>query len=404
LRLPDDKSKYSNKWKWVELGRYLPQNAKVSRASKKVGNKWVPLTFENTEIEAYADKHDRLGIYSTVFNYDNPDWEKATRLGSVYFDLDNEDVSVSLKDAIVLAEFLSTMLTEDQLRIYFTGKKGYHIECEALAVGVSPSNDLPGIYRLIANDLKEKLELSSIDFAVYDLRRMWRLPNTKHQLTGLYKIPITLDQMKKGQSFIQDLAQNPIPMDVPEQEFSYKANQWYKEFVYKHEQMATEQHSVDDVINWFRKRGTGGNRSGDMEKVFNPVNLFDNCPSIIRLWEKAERDHHLEHEERLFLCSILSYTDEALEYLHMILSNCTDYNLEKSQSHIDDWISRRNYGIGGRPYSCRRANEAGVGCGSCDLEPKKKWVKVGDSFVESEEFSEPSPIRYAYQSVTINKT
>jgi hypothetical protein len=54
-------------------------------------------------------------------------------------------------------------------------------------------------------------------------------------------------------------------------------------------------------------------------------------------------------------------------------------------------------GIGGRPYSCERANSAGVGCGNCELEAKKKWVQVGDAWIESDEYSKPSPIRFAYK-------
>ena len=86
--------------------------------------------------------------------------------------------------------------------------------------------------------------------------------------------------------------------------------------------------------------------------------------------------------------------------MHEILKNCSDYNFEKSQAHIDDWIKRREIGIGGRPYTCERANSVGIGCGNCDLEKKKKWVKVGDSYIETDEESSPSPIRFAYRKAT----
>jgi len=119
------------------------------------------------------------------------------------------------------------------------------------------------------------------------------------------------------------------------------------------------------------------------------------------MWEKAERVHHLEHEERLFLCSVLSYTDEAVQYLHQILSLCSDYDYERTMSHVDDWLARREREIGGRPYSCKTANEKGIGCGDCDtkMEKKKKWIRVGDRYVESEEYAEPSPVRYAYVNI-----
>ena len=51
-----------------------------------------------------------------------------------------------------------------------------------------------------------------------------------------------------------------------------------------------------------------------------------------------------------------------------------DFNYDKSTSHINDWIKRRQLGIGGRPYTCDRANSVGVGCGDCHLDKKKKWM------------------------------
>ena len=80
-----------------------------------------------------------------------------------------------------------------------------------------------------------------------------------------------------------------------------------------------------------------------------------------------------------------------------------DFNYEKSTSHINDWIKRRQLGIGGRPYTCERANSSGVGCGDCHLEKKKKWIIIGDKFVEGTEVSNPSPIRFAYKNKKENK-
>jgi hypothetical protein len=398
LRLPDDDTKYSHKWKWVEFGKYDPKKDRVFRISKKIGKEWVPETFHHTEAEAFADKNDRLGIYTSVFHYDSRDYVNSSRLGSIYFDLDSADTDLVLRDAKKLVDFFLDFLEPEQLRIYFTGKKGFHIEVEALAVGVIPDTSIADVFRLIASDMKDKLQLETIDFQVYDLRRMWRLPNTKHQSTGLYKVPLEREDLNIGVDHIKAIAEQPIYMEVPEQKFSYEANKWYKEYVYKFEKLKIDQNNPQDLFEMFKQYGTSGLRVSSGEKIFSPIDLFENCPSIMRLWEKAEKDRFLEHEERLFLCSLLSYSDEAIEYLHLILQNCSDYQYEKTQSHIEDWTSRRRIGIGGRPFSCRRANAGGYGCGSCDLEPKNKWIKVGDSWVESDVTADPSPIRFAYRN------
>ena len=114
--------------------------------------------------------------------------------------------------------------------------------------------------------------------------------------------------------------------------------------------------------------------------------------------ESAQKSGKLDHESRLFLCSILTYNEDSIKFLYSILSLCDDFNYEKSTSHINDWIKRRQLGIGGRPYTCERANAAGVGCGDCHLEKKKKWITIGNKFVEGTEVSNPSPIRFAYKN------
>lgn len=129
---------------------------------------------------------------------------------------------------------------------------------------------------------------------------------------------------------------------------------------------------------------------------FNAKGLFDSCPALLRWWSHAEEHRELPHEVRLFLCSLLSYTEEAEEYLHAILSACDDYSPEKTEAHLQDWKRRRELGIGGRPFSCMKANAMGVGCGTCELEPKPRMERVGDRLVETGEEALASPVRFAY--------
>ena len=266
-----------------------------------------------------------------------------------------------------------------------------------MALGINPSNRLPTLYRYIAKDLSISLNLNSLDFSVYDARRMWRLPGTKHQDTGLYKTKLSkqilfsdIESITKYSSVLQDNS-------IPEQQFNFTANEWFRQYSY---QMEEEKNKPKDVLAYFNEFGSNGRVSfDDRNKVFDKKNLLNSCSAFSRIEKEATEKHHLDHESRLFLCSILTYTDESVQYLHEILSKCDDYNPKKSSAHIEDWIKRREIGIGGRPYTCARANSAGVGCGDCSLEYKKKWVKIGDKFVETNDKNEPSPIRFAYKIV-----
>ena len=337
-----------------------------------------------------------LGIYTSVWLYNSHDVDSSTRYSNLYFDLDSKDINESYLEANKLIDFLKKKIPEEAIRIYFTGKKGFHIECDAVALGISPGNDLSKIYKFIASDIKKILSLNTLDLSVYDLRRMWRLPGSKHQDTGLYKTLFTFSEFSYGIDFIMNSSKEKKSIDYEPYVFSYKANEWYREYSYK---MEEEKERSKDFLSYFNRNGTNALKNFKAsEKVFTPKELFKSCSAFARLYTQAKEQGFLEHEARLFLCSILTYTEESIKVLHEILSMCHDYNFEKSSAHINDWIKRREMGIGGRPYTCERANSVGVGCGSCQLEERKKWVKVGEKYIETQEKSSPSPIRFAYKT------
>lgn len=391
----------STKWKYVEAAYWwVPEDQderpRVVRLQKGPKNGRVPVLLEWKDIPDFRSKYNNLGLYTSVFYYDSLDLNQATRLGSLYFDFDSADADVALDDARKVVRYLLETISEDAIRIYFTGAKGFHVEAEAYALGIGPSNDLPGHFRYIARELVQLLGLTTVDFAVYDLRRMWRLPNSQHQNTGLYKIPLTATELKVFDiDTIKTIARSPRDSPVPDQQFEFKANEWYREWSYKKE--AQENLSIEERIARFEKFGSAlAFNYEDSELEFDPIALFEGCPAIMKLWEQAERTHDLPHEARLFLCSLLTYTPEAERYLHAILSNCEDYNSEKSHAHIQDWVRRRELGIGGRPYTCQRANSGGVGCGDCNLESREKLERVGNQLVRTGELVSPSPWRFAY--------
>jgi hypothetical protein len=393
LKLPSDPNKYTAQFKWVEVGRYVPKLDKLIR-EKIAGD---PVFIEVDKLDAYMQKNGQTGIYTSVWQY-NTNSLNSIKLGPLYFDLDSEDADLSRQECLRLVQYLNRYIPREGIRTFFTGSKGFHVECEPVCLGINPGNHLSALFRYIATDLKDKLSLTTLDFAVYDERRMWRLPNTKHQFTGLYKIHLNDDQLRETIDEIRGLATSRIDLDVPEQTFNAKANEWYRNYTYAQTEAEKPQHTPQELLARFLKYGSRTiTPNTDADREFDAHQLFEGCHAILDWWKYSEEKHDLPHEARLFLCSILTYSDEAERYLHAILQNCSDYSYEKSQSHIDDWKKRRELGIGGRPYSCARANAVGVGCGNCDLEPKKKWIEVNGKLVESDEESAPSPIRFCYK-------
>lgn len=403
--LPADKKKFMAKFKYVEFGKWaFSENQdrwSVFRDGKPGETKdspRVPTMYAWDEVNSKIDNEGVGGFYTSTFAFDGRNLDRAQSVSNLYFDLDSSEKKdqlpqLALDDARKLYSYLISNIPAEAIRVYFTGKKGFHIEAEAVCLGIGPSADLASTFRFIAENMRDLLELETIDFAVYDPRRMWRIPNTKHQSTGLYKVPITPEELSdKTIEGLAGLAVAPRDLEVPDQEFSLQANEWFRSFIYKKEE---EKVSQKDMLNRFLKQGSGITRDVS-ELKFDPT-CFGKCDALERLWRKAETTHDLEHEERLFLASILSYSDEAIQYLHSILAECSDYNPDKSQSHINDWVRRREQGIGGRPYSCKRAAAAGISCNGCEsLEPREKYEVVGDKMVPTGEMASPSPVRICY--------
>lgn len=391
--IPLDTQKYLNKWQLVETAVYIPSLSRVIR-QKQSGNPKIISIFD---IANFRDEHKNLGLYTSIWHYDTADLESAVRFGSLYFDIDSEDEQISLDQCKKLYNYLSKYIPEESIVVYFTGKKGFHLECEAICLGINPSNALPKIFRYIASRLKDEMSLDCLDFAVYDPRRMWRLPGSRHQSTGLYKNRINREllfsDLNKIKSYCSVLQDNTVDEPV----FNAKANEWFRQFNYD---MEIEKVRSGDFLSYFNKHGSSAFKDLEKtDKVFTLDTLLKSCSGIKNLVDQAKKNHHLEHEARLFLCSILTYNEESIKYLHSILSMCDDYNFEKSSAHINDWIKRRQIGIGGRPYTCERANAAGVGCGACQLDKKKKWIQIGNKYIEGLEESSPSPVRFAYKSL-----
>jgi KaiC/GvpD/RAD55 family RecA-like ATPase len=129
---------------------------------------------------------------------------KDTLTNTLYFDFDSkEDPTKAQADAIEVANRLITRgFDEDEIGCYFTGNKGFSIEVE--------TNDYltPDKFKAIVFDVAG--DLATFDAVVNDPNRIVRIANTKHQNSGLYKIPLTPDELVNLDiKEIKLLAKNP---------------------------------------------------------------------------------------------------------------------------------------------------------------------------------------------------
>lgn len=150
-------------------------------------------------INIFANKHNRFSVFCSAYRYNVKQTEKALLYGDLYLDFDNvDDFSKAQADAITALSYLKICyhISEDNIKIYFSGNKGIHLIVPAEILGIEPSMTLNHVFKYIATSIKSFTKFKTIDTQIYDNRRLFRIPNTIHEKSNLYKIPLTSNELR----------------------------------------------------------------------------------------------------------------------------------------------------------------------------------------------------------------
>lgn len=133
--------------------------------------------------------------------------------GDFYLDFDcdlENDFSILKEEVTVIYNQIKRdfNLSDEHLQLYFSGAKGFHLIVAPHNLGFSLCNTLNEDYKKMAFYYKK---ISSfVDTKIYDDRRVFRMPNSINSKTGLYKIPLTYDELiLSNYKMICELAQTP---------------------------------------------------------------------------------------------------------------------------------------------------------------------------------------------------
>jgi predicted transcriptional regulator len=166
------------------------------------------------DVEKYREQNsDRPQFISRyLYNRDNPYCGPV--ISNFYVDFDcAENLKLAKAET---AHFVDIMIKsgvpEEMIKIRFTGGKGFSAEIPFQCFGAEPSEYLPLIWKTIAEQLKNTHRWKTLDLNVYDRRRLWRLTNTKHDKTGLFKVAIRYYDLKETPvETIRQFALKPVP-------------------------------------------------------------------------------------------------------------------------------------------------------------------------------------------------
>lgn len=176
--------------------------------------RWRRIPIER--VPKYAKISSNIDAFTTIQRFSNAQPQDGeAHLCPLYFDLDSDlskgDLSLVLEEARKLVEYLNTELElpKEAVHIWFSGRRGFSITAAERAFGFTPRPDLTYILKLWASYIKAYLELTTLDIGVYSSRRMWRLPDSKHSKSGLFKVEIDPGELMRGVEYILNLAKTP---------------------------------------------------------------------------------------------------------------------------------------------------------------------------------------------------
>jgi hypothetical protein len=187
------------------------------------------------EVPALVESFKRYGCYATYFFYsdevltymsaqESPQSTIAGYEGKVWaqflpIDLDHPDLAPALEAARCLSRFLLErwLVDPNAIQIYFSGAKGFHLMLDTRVFGkVLPSRNLPLIFdslrRHLALEIPEAFR-DTVDLAIKDRVRLLRLPNTIHEKSKLYKVSLSLEELRRlSPAEIRQCARSLRPM------------------------------------------------------------------------------------------------------------------------------------------------------------------------------------------------
>ena len=178
--------------------------------------------------------------YMTIYTYESKDINTCNFIAPLYLDFDMDDLENNydklIRDLKIIVYRLKTELhlQDKDIEIYFSGAKGFHILVDHKIFGFEPSRVLNKQLKTIALYYKASTFTKCIDTAIYDYRRLFRVPNTVNTKTGLYKVPVSFNKLvAMSYEELLEYASQPRKVMKKPVQFNKKAHDAFYELVDK---------------------------------------------------------------------------------------------------------------------------------------------------------------------------
>jgi hypothetical protein len=202
-----------------------------------LANKWV-----------FIKQCDNTDVYECAYKYEDTNYDTCRMIGEPYLDFDIDDIEKeenyrklvrAVKYAINYIEN-ALGIPAGQLKLYFSGKKGFHVIIPGEIVGIVPSNCLNDDFKHFALGMAflqcgrdvAKTANTILDTGIYDRKRLFRIVNSINSKSNLRKVPITVEQLYEfSYEDMKEWASKPHIFLPKEYNLNVKAKRGYKSII-----------------------------------------------------------------------------------------------------------------------------------------------------------------------------
>jgi P4 family phage/plasmid primase-like protien len=277
------------------------------------------------QIQKYAEAQRDLYGKLTVTGY-----KGVVHSDRILIDIDVKD---DLTKALGVARNVISQLNKSfnipssALQCKFSGSKGFHLEIPtALFAGLEVSATLPSLHKEIVTILCRGFE-EYIDTSIYHTVGLIRVENTINDKTGLFSIPLTVDEINSFS--IDDIlarAKQPRQLEV----------------------QPTEHQLIDGLVE-LKKTATltiqnepPVSTSVDFGTMYSQPSsdkidtVFNHCRALSAISGKSSRRESIGHEERVTLGTVLSaFGNDGYNKVHALLAEQENYDKANTSYYLE---------------------------------------------------------------------
>lgn len=165
----------------ADKGKVIPLEDVHNKLINKDSDYYTNLFWGDEDLVKFFNEHGSIKDYHgkvltdrLIFDFDSVN----------NIDLARQDTRKVINKIV---RFTNNKRIEEYMAIYFSGNKGFHLEV------ATDQEFTPDEAKSICQHFAEGCE--TFDTVIYSFIRAFRLPNTKHNKSGLYKIPLTPQQL-----------------------------------------------------------------------------------------------------------------------------------------------------------------------------------------------------------------